>query len=156
MNLVISAFGKIPQAMGVARGLRFGRGALLLAALLVLPACTSRVPATVTVGPLMPISQEPRIFLTASSRYERVQRAMVDAGLSLTASVQEANYVLDVRIGSSRGSNECGSTNNVVYILNGGNQRILVIKGRGRTGNCPSNILDEMSRKLATFFFYSD
>ena len=77
---------------------------------------------------------------------------MVDAGLRPTNAVQDANYVLEVRIGNSRGSRSCGSTNNVAYTLSTRAQRVLVIKGRGQTGSCESNILDEMSRKLASSF----
>jgi hypothetical protein len=63
-----------------------------------------------------------------------------------------APYTLHVKIGSSRGTRECGSKNNISYSLSGQGFSVLGIKGRGWTGSCPDNMLDEMSALLAAQF----
>ena len=57
-----------------------------------------------------------------------------------------------VTIGRSRGASQCGPRANIIYALNQRSTQILVIKSRGRTGNCEPNMLDQMSQKLATYF----
>lgn len=126
--------------------------AVLLALQLGVFACSSRVNPMVTVGPTMPLTLEPKIYVIASSQVQRVHQAMTDAGLPPAKTREEANYLLQVNIGAYRGSRDCGPTNNVAYILNAHNQRILVMKGRGRTGACKPNIIDDMSRTLASLF----
>ena len=66
--------------------------------------------------------------------------------------MNKGTYTLIAKVGSKRGSSEpCGTTNNVVYDLRSGSGRVLVIKGRGRTGTCKPNIFDDMSQKLAGY-----
>jgi hypothetical protein len=82
----------------------------------------------------------------------RVAESLRTAGVQLTESLSEADYTLNVKVGRGRGSNSCGGTSNVAYILDGGRRHLMVIKARGLTGTCIPNVFDDMSYKLATFF----
>ena len=121
-------------------------------ALLLLAGCTNPVPPTVTLGPLVDISENPSIFLTASRQYPRVQQSLSDAGLSLVSSASDADYYLVVTIGRSRTRYQCGIMANIIYSLSRpNNSPMLVIKARGKTGACEPNILDELSQTLAAY-----
>jgi len=125
----------------------------LVVALALLPACSTTVPATVTWGPSMEVTAGREVSVSANEQSARVQRSLSDAGLVVSDRGAAAPYQLRVDIGSSRGSRQgCGSINNVRYILNKGRMRVLVIKGRGPTGECQSNTLDDMSRLLESYF----
>lgn len=126
-------------------------GTLLVFALALLPACSSPVPATVTWGPSMQIGEGRGVFVTANEQAPRVQQSLRDAGLSVVEA-SDAPYLLRVDVGNSRGGQACGRTKNVRYILHKGRARILVLKGRGRTGQCSPNIFDDMSRLLESYF----
>ena len=128
----------------------YGLGLLLMLALS--SACSTAVPATVTWGPQPPISGEPRITLTSSPRNDRVAQSIKDAGLQIATSGSRTDYFLQVNVGRSRGSRDCGTVNNVAYILNGTAGRVLVLKGRGPTGSCSPNIFDDMRRLLGSHF----
>ena len=114
-------------------------------------ACTTRVPATVTQPPVSPLPKDAKIFLKAARDHARVQQSLQNAGFSLATEGSGAKYALLVKIGRWRGSGECGTVNNVAYVLSTIDHRVMVIKGRGPTGTCPGNILDEMSRMLASY-----
>jgi hypothetical protein len=122
--------------------------------LLLLPSCT--VPPTVTYGPSMAITGKPVISLAARERYARIEQSLRDASLDPTGQWDSTSYGLEVRVGRTRSSKSCGTTNNVVYNLSKGGQRVLVIKGRGMTGSCNPNVFDDMSQKLATYFRHRD
>jgi len=124
---------------------------LLVVPLAFMAACSSHVPATVTLTPPMPIKKDLTIFVLAQRQRERIVQSLRDAGLVVSDEWDNTGYSLTVRVGSNRGSAECGGTNNVDYTLSGAGQRLMVIKGRGRTGSCDPNIFDDMSRKLASF-----
>ena len=124
---------------------------ILALAVALLPSCTSLVPATVTWGPSEPISDERTIFLTARSQRVEIERSLRDADF-VVANTRPEGYVLRVDIGRNRGSQPCGTLNNVSYILSRGSTRILVIKGRGLTGSCTPNILADMSRMMQSYF----
>ncbi|MDJ0846880.1 MAG: hypothetical protein QNK04_00725 [Myxococcota bacterium] len=123
---------------------------VLAAALAVLSACASTVPARVTWGPSMRVTEGRVVSLGASDQRARVERSLGDAGIAVSDS--SAPYQLRVDIGNSRRSKGCGSVNNVRYILYKGGVRILAIKARGPTGECQPNTFDDMSRLLATYF----
>jgi hypothetical protein len=99
----------------------------------------------------MQIEEGPRVFVTANDQGPRVEQSLRDAGLSVVEPA-DATYLLRVDVGNSRGTQACGSTKNVRYILSKGRTRILVLKGRGRTGQCSPNIFDDMSRLLESYF----
>jgi hypothetical protein len=136
------------------------RIAILLLALLVAPlglvlACTSKVPATVTVSPPLPIKSA-KIFLLAHSQRDRIAKSLIDASLDVTDEWTTDSYALTVRVGNRRGARACGAVSNVAYELRGivpnaGAQRLMVIKGRGGTGSCEPNVFDDMSRLLASY-----
>ena len=64
----------------------------------------------------------------------------------------ESDYVLEVKVGSGRGTGgSCGRVSNVAFILNEQGRRVMVIKGRGYLGTCELSIFDDMSQALATF-----
>ena len=117
--------------------------------LALLSACSSLVPATVTRAPSFPFEKDKGILLMATRQNGRIAQSLKDAGLKIVVKRSESEYALQVKVGSSRATSECGSINNVVYLLNVEGERIVVIKGRGKTGTCTPNIFDDMSRKLA-------
>ena len=122
--------------------------ALLLLAL----GCTTRVPATVTMRPTHAIEKNAIVFVQANRLGGVVADSLTRAGIKTTTVFAEATYILDVKVGASRGGGGvCGPTSNVVYILNGEGRRLLVIKGRGPTGECDSSVFDDISRMLATY-----
>ncbi|GEM_PF-2483570 len=124
----------------------------LFVALATLVSCGSRVPPTVTLHPQMALDPDAAIYVTSNRQRERVMLAVQNAGLNVASEFRDARYSLRVKIGRSRGGGECGANANVVYILDAIGRRAMVIKGRGRTGDCEPNILDEMSAKLAMGF----
>jgi hypothetical protein len=127
--------------------------AIAIAAQVVLaPGCTSPVPATVTRAPTTPLKANPAVFLQARVQVPRVAESLRNAGVRLTESHSEADYILNVKVGQRRGAKSCGGIRNVTYILDGGGRHLMVIKGRGPTGDCIPNAFDEMSQKLATYF----
>ncbi len=116
-----------------------------------LSGCASTVPATVTMRPASPLEANATIYLKTRVRLRRIALSLRDAGLTPTNQVEGAGYTLDVRVGSGRGSSDCGRVSNVAYILTRAGSRVMAIKGRGRTGSCTPNVFDDMSQKLAWF-----
>lgn len=113
--------------------------------------CSTTVPATITRPPAAALDDEPAVFLVAVRQRDAVKRSLVRAGIRVVES-GVAPYNLKVKIGSSRGNQACGTKNNVVYSLSARGRTLLGMKGRGWTGDCPENILDEMSALLARQF----
>lgn len=114
-------------------------------------ACTSPVPPTVTKAPIAPITGRAEVFLSATEQGPRIRKSLRDAGFEVVSSTG-APYTLVVKVGNGRASMECGAVNNVSYDLRSPGGRVMVMKGRGRTGTCTPNIFDDMSRKLASYF----
>ena len=114
--------------------------------------CTSPVPPTVTRAPTTPLKENPAIFLQASVQNPRIAESLRKAGVRLSESYAEADYILTVNVGRKRRAQACGGRSNVVYILDGRDSHLMVIKGRGLTGTCVPNVFDNMSQKLATYF----
>lgn len=133
--------------------------------LVALLACGSVQP-TLTRPPLAPLRPETRLFVSAQRDRERIVRALEQAGFQVTNG-DDAGYAVAVEVGASKWSQGCGSLHNVRYTLldldpsssrevflanlRSGDVRqgVLEIKGRGWTGDCDSNIHDQMSRALA-------
>jgi len=116
-----------------------------------LGACTSRVPARVTYGPSLPLDKDAEIFVMANSQRERIVQSLTDAGWNCSETWTANGYLLTVSVGNRRIPRSCGSVNNVAYMLNGAGHRIMVIKGRGRTGSCEPNVFDDLSGLLSRF-----
>lgn len=124
---------------------------LVLCAGLLCTSCSTIVPATITRPLAIALDEEAAVFLVAARQREAVKRSLVNAGIRVIES-GIAPYTLRVKIGSSRGSRECGSKNNVVYSLSAYGRTVLGMKGRGWTGSCPDSMLDDMSTLLAEQF----
>ena len=123
---------------------------LLLVVIGSLPSCTSTVPPTITRTPQVALRGDAPVFLIAKRQRERVAQSLTRAGIELSNRLEDDSYTLIVKIGRGRGVSSCGVTANVAYILRSSYGRnIMVIKGRGRTGDCTPNMLDDMSRRLA-------
>lgn len=127
---------------------------LVLASLVVasVPACSSKVPPTVTMPPRITIDPSASIYVSSNRNIDRVVQSLRDAGLRVTNTLEGNSYALVVKVGRGRGSSKCGTTANVVYILNYAGQRVMILKGRGKTGDCAPNAFNEMSNMLATYF----
>ena len=114
-----------------------------------LPACSSIVPPTITRTPQVTLRADAPMFLIAHRQRERIARSLMDAGLQVSSQNENDGYELIVKVGRGRGGSSCGSTANVAYILRSNRRNVLVIKGRGKTGACTPNMLDDMSLYLA-------
>ena len=114
--------------------------------------CTSPVPATVTRAPTTALKANPAMFLQANKQQPRVAESLRNAGLRLAESYSKADYILNVNVGRIQRNKDCGGFGNVAYILDGRGGHTMVVKGRGFSGSCNPNILDEMSQKLASYF----
>ena len=124
----------------------------VLALPLLLMACSSLVPATVTQAPTVILSKEQTMLLSAGRQRPRIAQSLRDAGVTVVAETSNANYSLHVDVGRHRSNRSCGAMNNVRYMLLQAGVRLIVIKGRGWTGSCSPNIFDDMSRTLASYF----
>ncbi len=114
--------------------------------------CTSPVPPTVTRAPTTPLKENPAIFLQASVQNPRIAESLRNAGVRLSESYAEADYILNVNVGRRHDDQTCGGSSNIAYILDDRNSHLMVIKARGLTGTCAPNVFDDMSQKLATYF----
>ena len=153
MQLAVSVVSLAPLARA-ARSSRAGAAAVLVAVILGLAACANTVPPRTDWGPAQELNLEPRIFVSASSQLERTKESMTKNRFTLVDSERDANYLLEVDIGSPRAPLDCGATNDVSYTLSAGAERVIVIKGRGKTGTCEPNVLDDMSLHLRSVFQY--
>ena len=122
---------------------------LLLVAAGSLAACSSTVPPTITRTPQVALRADSPVFLVAIRQRERVAQSLMAAGVEVSSRVENDGYTLIVKIGRGRGGTSCGTTANVAYILRSYGRNVLVIKGRGKTGDCTPNMLDDMSLRLA-------
>jgi hypothetical protein len=128
---------------------------LVLCVSVCLTSCGTIIPATITRPLAVNLDEEAAVFLVAARQREAVKRSLERAGIRVLES-GVAPYTLRVKIGSSRGSRECGSKNNVIYSLSAYGRTVLGMKGRGWTGNCPDSMLDDMSALLAEQFARDD
>ena len=127
--------------------------AIAIAAQVVLGSgCTSPVPPTVTRAPMSPLEANATIFLQANVQRPRIAESLRKAGVRLSESYSEADYILNVNVGRRHKNQTCGGSSNIAYILDGRNRHLMVIKGRGLTGTCVPNVFDDMSQKLASYF----
>jgi len=125
--------------------------AVLVLACALLPSCSTPVPATVTFGPSIRMTREPTIAVLAVEQRVEIEDSLRAAGM-IVPHDRPANYWLQVDVGSSRGSQSCGSIANVKYTLIRRGTPILVVKGRGPTGRCEPNVFDEMSQLMESYF----
>lgn len=121
----------------------------LLAALLV--SCTTpEDPYTHIIEPL-DLPDAPKVFVLSNLQNGRIVESLGTSGLEVTKTLGDANLLLRVRFGTSRGHTyECGNIRNLQYELRRANRLVLWMKGRGPTGRCGENIIDKMSVELAT------
>ena len=113
--------------------------------------CSTMVPATITWPPSPALDGEPAVFVVAVHQRESIKRSLEKAGVRAVES-GIASYTLRVKVGSSRDTRECGSKNNVNYLLSAYGSVVLAMEGRGWTGDCQDNMFDEMSALLAAQF----
>lgn len=122
---------------------------ILLVAIGSLTACSTTVPPTITRMRHFVLRADSPVFLIANRQRERVVRSLLEAGFELSSKLDSDTYSLVVEIGRARWGSSCGVGANVAYILSSYGQNVLVIKGRGKTGDCTPNMLDDMSFRLA-------
>ena len=114
--------------------------------------CTTPVPPTVTRPPTTSLNAHPAIYLQANVQRPRILDSLHGARIRTTASFEEADYILAVDVGERRVNMKCGGMHNIVYVLSSDGFQLMEIKGRGLTGDCIPNLLDDMSQTLATYF----
>ncbi len=122
--------------------------AALALLLLLQTACVANVAPTITNRAPIRLDPNGGIYVVAREQREQIVESLQNAGITLASDLGSMSYALEVRLGSGRGAQACGYTNNVAYILTAAGQRLMEIKGRGPTGSCDPSIFDEMSREL--------
>ena len=126
-------------------------GLAVVLQLVLLSSCTAPVPATVTRAPATALRSNPKIFVQATIQRGRIVESLRNAGINAQDSLPGADYTLLVKVGRNRRSTPCGGISNVAYLLSGEGRYVLVIKGRGPTGSCITNVFDDMSHELASY-----
>ena len=121
----------------------------IVTAISIAMACASTAPARVTRAPRVPLDANAHFFVTATQQRDRVLQSLDNANLVSTDEWADARYSLEVKFGGSRSKDSCGSVHNVIYRIYEDSRRIMEVKGRGATGACHPNILDDLSRVLA-------
>jgi len=114
--------------------------------------CTTPVPPQTrvlsTIAPDVPM----KLYVMTNDELGAVVEQLERAGFEIANDPTNAPGVLHVRLGSSRGSRECGLNRNASFDLRLNSVRVAVIKGRGYTGTCSPNILGAMSTELARLY----
>jgi hypothetical protein len=121
---------------------------VLIGAMFLQIACAVPVPPTVTQQADAAIDPQANFLVLANRQREAVVASLEKVGIKVVSDYSTMNYALEVRLGRSRESKPCGTVHNVSYGVTAFGQRLIIIKGRGATGSCDPNILDDMSRKL--------
>ena len=129
--------------------------ATLIASCIGILACSSSPVAPFLVKYQVPVEGPKVVFLAASEQDDRIAEALRAAGFEVAPKWKTGEYKLRVDVGGVRANRDCGSSNNIRYLLLQQGQRNsegLQLKGRGWTGTCDPNIFDAMSEKLASYF----
>ncbi|ATG90653.1 hypothetical protein [Methylomonas koyamae] len=127
---------KIPDKLGLA-----------VLKLLMLTACTAAVPPLDTPTAL-PNGRLTPIFVTAARQKAEVKPALAAAGFRVVDALSDDALLLRATIGIDQGEQACGTMNNVRLQLRRESNTVAEVAGKGWTGSCQPNILDELSRKL--------
>ena len=128
-------------------------GLLAAWSLLLIASCATVTEPSITLPPTAPVHSDYPYFVTttgSANQKENIIRSMKAAGFTVESEPQEKFYTLEVVLGQVRNTNDCGSLRNVIYKVTQMGARIMVIKGRGWTGNCKPGIYDDMSKLLAS------
>jgi hypothetical protein len=119
---------------------------------LLLAGCASPVPpVTRAHGPIQQGLPE-SLYVQANRDREAVVASLERGGFEVAPDLRGATFMLTVRIGKQRNSQDCGSLHNVVYELRYEAMPVAEIKGRGWTGTCYPNILDQSTAELLRLF----
>jgi len=119
-----------------------------LAGPLLLAACIRDVSPTSRVLRPLRLADPPVLLVSANRDRERVVDALDRAGISTTEDLRRANLELEAKLGAKKSDSPCGVVRNVVFIVRERGTPSLQIKGRGGTGACANNILQQMSQEL--------
>jgi len=119
-----------------------------LAGPLLLAACITDVSPTSRVLRPLRLADPPVLLVSANRDRERVVDALDRAGISTTEDLRRANFELEAKLGAKKSDSPCGVVRNVVFIVRERGTPALQIKGRGGTGACANNILQQMSQEL--------
>jgi len=119
-----------------------------LAGPLLLAACITDVSPTSRVLRPLRLADPPVLLVSANRDRERVVDALDRAGISTTEDLRRANFELEAKLGAKKSDSPCGVVRNVVFIVRERGTPALQIKGRGGTGACTNNILQQMSQEL--------
>ena len=128
--------------------LRASRVAFLLVAGLLLSCSSFAGPYVRVVEPLA-LPDEPRIYVIANRDSQRVVDSLEASGLAV-GGLRRANLLLRVYFGGDRrNTSDCGQVRNLKYELRSERRLVIGIRGRGPTGRCGKNIVDQASAELA-------
>ena len=120
---------------------------LLAPVLLLIPACGTTSP-TVSIDDLALLEAKPKIYVIAAKQKTEILKVLSTTDLGLVGSLAGSDYQLRVTLGMDRGFKDCGTLNNVKYDLRHNQKTVVLIQGRGWTGNCRPNVFQEVTQKL--------
>ena len=113
-------------------------------------ACWSPVPAEFRLYAPLDRSQPPVVFVSSADLRAPIEASLERAGFAITQSAREASIFVAASVGGVRSSGTtCGPVRNVRYEVRQFGVVLAIGRARGPTGECPGNVFDEMSRKLA-------
>ena len=116
----------------------------------VLLSCTTPEAPYVRVIEPLALPEGPRIYIISNRDSQRIVESIEKSGLQIAKGISKANLLLRVNFGTDRRRTaECGQIRNVKYDLRRANRLVLWIQGRGPTGTCSDNIVDQMTTELA-------
>ncbi len=125
---------------------------LALLPLLALAACTPAAPP-LDAATALPTGPRTPIFVTAARHKVEVKQALAAAGFRLVDELSDDALLLRATIGIDQGEQACGTMNNVRLQLRHQGDNVAEVAGKGWTGSCQPNLLEELSRKLWRHLF---
>ena len=111
--------------------------------------CATEIPASTRVIGTLRVAKPPRIFLTADEEEEKIAKALRDAGLIFAESLDAADLVVVAKLGPIRHRVRCGSIRDLKLQVKQMTQIKLVVAGRGYSGECPTEIIDDCAAEFA-------
>jgi hypothetical protein len=131
---------------------RSGPAACLLAlAWLFPPAATAAGPAPGSGDPqagAAPYTNLRKVFVVSPRQKSEVVRSLLAAGFDVRRNLLEAGTTLRVTVGGNQGWRDCGTRNNVQYVLKRDASELANLVEKGWTGSCQPSVFDALSQRL--------
>ena len=102
----------------------------------------------VTYKETLEATQDVSVYVIAARQKKEIIASLKSEGIMVVENRLQGSYLLRVTLGVEQGYRDCGKLSNVIYALRHDKRSVLEIRGKGWTGTCDPNILEDMSRKL--------